>query len=204
MSSERTPYGLCFFLGLGGLVAGATGPLLSNFVPLLVEDTLGDNRTGIGFVMAIDNGLLLLVPWAGVVSDRASAHGQGRLPIVVSGLLLAAAGTALLPTSARFGIGGLIVAIVVLHTGLNVQRSPFQALVADLVPSRHRSLATASVTFQMCVGAILFLMLGNILGMAPAFYFAATAVFGVAVAYAARLRKPAVSASSAGTERCFS
>ena len=52
-----------------------------------------------------------------------------------------------------------------LYTGINIQRSPFQALVADLVPSRYRSLATGSVTFQMCVGAIVFLMLGRMLGM---------------------------------------
>ena len=32
--------------------------------------------------------------------------------------------------------------MVVLYTGINLQRSPFQALVADLLPSRYRSLAT--------------------------------------------------------------
>ena len=35
---------------------------------------------------------------------------------------------ALFPWSARFGIAGIIAAIVVLYTGINVQRSPFQAL----------------------------------------------------------------------------
>ena len=84
--SAGTAYRVSLLLGLGGLVAGATGPLLSNFVPLLIENALGDNRTAIGAVMAIDNVLLLLlVPWAGAVSDRASAHGGGRSPIVVAG-----------------------------------------------------------------------------------------------------------------------
>jgi MFS family permease len=190
----RAPYGLCFFLGLGGLFAGVTGPLLSNFVPPLVRDVLGEQRTAIGAVMAIDNVLLLLlVPWAGAASDRASAHGRGRLPIVLAGLVLAAAGMALLPSSAKFGIAGLIAAIVVLHTGINIQRSPFQALLADLVPSRHRSVATGAVTFLMCVGAIVFLMLGRILGMQPAFLIAAGTVLAIAAAFAVRLREAAAS-----------
>ena len=42
--------------------------------------------------------------------------------------MLSAIGMALFPWSARFGIVGIIAAIVLLYTGINVQRSPFQAL----------------------------------------------------------------------------
>lgn len=200
---SRTPYLRCFLLGLGGLFFGVTGPLLSTFVPPLVRDALGDHRTAIGAVMALDNVLLLvLVPWAGAASDRASRHGRGRLPFVICGFLLASAGMALLPSSAAFGITGLIAAMVVLHTGINVQRSPFQALMADLVPSRFRSLATASVTFQMCVGAIVFLMLGRLLGMERSFLIAAGAVLVIALAFLLGLREPALSESHA-TEATF-
>jgi predicted MFS family arabinose efflux permease len=69
--------------------------------------------------------------------------------------------------------------------------------VADLVPSRYRSLATGSVTFQMCVGAIVFLMLGRVLGMQPAFLIAAAAVLGIAAAFAIGLREPVRSESQA-------
>ncbi len=193
---STTPYAVCACVGLGGLFAGVTGPLLSNFVPPLVRDALGDHRTAIGFVIAIENVLLLLlVPWAGAASDRASARGHGRLPMILAGLVLSAAGMALFPWSARFGIGGIIVAIVVLYTGINVQRSPFQALLADAVPSRHRSLATGSVTFQMCVGAIAFLMLGRALGMQTAFLIAAGTVLLIAVAMRVGIREPAPSGS---------
>src|SRR5688572_33350978 len=119
--SVRTPYALCLVIGLGGLFAGVTGPLLSAFVPPLVRDAVGDQRTLIGAVMAIDNVLLLLlVPWAGAASDRASARGRGRLPIVIGGLVLSAIGMALFPWSARFGIAGVIAAIVPLYTGIHV------------------------------------------------------------------------------------
>lgn len=190
--SRRSAYIACLLVGLGGLFAGVTGPLLSNFVPLLVRDSLGDHRTLIGAVMAIDNVLLLLlVPWAGAASDRATARGGGRLRLVLAGFILSAAGMALFPWSSVLGLAGVIAATVVLYTGINVQRSPFQALVADLVPSRYRSLATASVTFQMCVGAIVFLMLGRILGMRQAFLLAAATVVIIAAAFALWLREPA-------------
>lgn len=189
-TSLRTPYGLCLLVGLGGLFYGVTGPLLSTFVPPLVRDALGDQRTLIGVVMAIDNFLLLLlVPWAGAASDRATARGHGRMPIVLAGLVLSSAGMAIFAPSASFGVAGLIVAMVVLYSGINLLRSPFQALVADLVPSRYRSLATGSVTFQMCVGAIVFLMLGRMLGMQPAFLMAAVAVLGIALAFALLVRE---------------
>jgi MFS family permease len=194
----RTPYARCALLGLGGLFAGVSGPLLSAFVPPLVRDVLGDHRTAIGAVMAIDNALLLLlVPLAGAASDRASVRGRGRLPIVLAGFALASAAMALFPSSARLGIAGLIGSIIVVYTGIHIYRSPFQALVADLVPSRFRSLATSSVTFQMCVGAIVFLMLGRILGMAPAFRIAAATVLAIAIAFALGLREPGTSGTHA-------
>ena len=188
----RIPYVPLLVVGLGGLFAGVTGPLLSAFVPPLVRDALGDQRTAIGAVMAIDNILLLLlVPWAGAASDRASARGRGRLPLVIGGFVLAAVGMALFPWSALFGITGIIAAMILLYSGINLQRSPFQALIADLVPSRYRSLGTGSVTFQMCVGAIVFLMLGRMLGMQPAFLVAAGTVLAIAAAFALALREPA-------------
>jgi MFS family permease len=195
---SRIPYAVCLCIGLGGLFSGVTGPLLSTFVPPLVQTALGDHRTAIGAVMAIDNVLLLLlVPWAGAVSDRASAAGRGRLPLILGSLVLAAAGMALFPWSARFGIAGVIAVIVLLYAGINVQRSPLQALLADAVPSRFRSLATGSVTFQMCVGAIVFLMLGHALGMKIAFLIAASTVLIIAVALRLGLREPASHGASA-------
>jgi maltose/moltooligosaccharide transporter len=188
---SRTPYGACVLIGLGGLFAGVTGPLLSTFIPPLVRDALGDHRTAIGAVMAIDNVLLLLlIPWTGPASDRASASGRGRLPLVLAGFVLTSLGMALLPFSSAFGLAFLVGAIIVLHTGINIQRAPFQALMADLVPSRYRSLATGSITFQMCVGAIAFLMLGRALGMRPAFLIASGTVLVIAAAFTLGLREP--------------
>ena len=196
-AARRDAYRTSLLVGLGGLFAGVTGPLLSTFVPILVRDALGEQRTAIGAVMAIDNVLLLvLVPWAGILSDRAVNRGRSRLPLVLLGYLLAAIGMAIFPLSAALGIAGIVGAIVVLYAGLNVQRSPFQALVADAVPSRYRSLATASVMFQMCVGAIVFLMLGRALGMERAFLVAAATVLVIGVAFALGLGRRGQTPSS--------
>jgi MFS family permease len=187
-SGAASRYRVCAIIGLGGLFAGVTGPLLSAFIPPLVRDALGDHRTAIGAVMALDNLLLLLlVPWAGPTSDRA----RSRMPFVLAGLLLSSVGMALVPASAGLGLPVLIAALVLLYAGINVQRAPFQALVADAVPSRDRSLATASVTFQMCVGAIAFLMLGRALGMRASFLVAAGTILAIAATLRAGVREPA-------------
>src|SRR5689334_85617 len=145
----RVPYGACALIGLGGLFAGVTGPLLSAFVPGLVRDVLGDHRTAIGAVMAIDNVLLLaLVPWAGPASDRAAARGRGRLPIVLGGMARAVRGRAVRPARPRTARPARAAAVGRRRAAIDAQRAPAQALVAHRVPSRHRSLATGSVTFQ--------------------------------------------------------
>lgn len=186
-------YRVCAIIGLGGLFAGVTGPLLSAFIPPLVRDALGDNRLAIGAVMAIDNVLLLaLVPWAGPASDRAGR----RMPFVIGGMLLASFGMALLTATAGLSLPLLMGSLVLLYAGVNVQRSPFQALLADAVPSRDRSLASASVTFQMCVGAIVFLMLGRVLGMNTAFMMAAVTILVIALAMRLGIREPAPSLAS--------
>lgn len=194
----RAPYARCALVGLTGLFAGVTGPLLSAFVPPLVRGALGDYRTAIGAVLAIDNVLLLLlVPWAGAASDRWAARGRGRLPLVLSAFALASVAMALFPVSTRWGLPGVVAAMVLLYTGINLQRSPAHALVADLVPSRYRSLATGSVTFQMCLGAIVFLMLGRLLGMRPAFLIASATIVAIAIALGTLLREPPAPDASA-------
>jgi cytochrome b561 len=169
---------LHLILGLSILAMGVTRMLWRRFdgFPSWSDALSERDRRLVHWTERVLMLLLLLVPWAGAASDRSSAAGRGRLPIVLGGLVLSAIGMALFPWSARFGIWGVIAAIVLLYTGINVQRSPFQALLADAVPSRFRSLATGSVTFQMCVGAIVFLMLGRMLGMGPAFLIAAGTV----------------------------
>lgn len=196
--SPRAAWRDCAVVGLGGLFYGVTGPLLSTFLPILVQRTLGDWPAAIGAVMAIDNVLLLLlVPLAGAWSDRSVARGRGRLPLVLCGLVLAAVGMAGFPAAAATGFLGLLAAMVLLYSGINVVRSPFHALIADVLPPRLRSLGNGSATFQMCIGAIAFLMLGRIFGMQPAFIAAGATILAIAGLFAATLHEPPHSTSTA-------
>jgi MFS family permease len=197
-TSSRVPIRLCVFLGLGGLAVGAIGPLYSTFVPPMVNRVV-TNDVVVGLVLAIDNALLfLLVPWMGAVSDRRAASGRDRRPLIVGGLVVAAAGMAMLRVAPGFGLAGLLAAIVTLNAGQFVQRAPFQAVVADLVPSRHRSLATGSITGFMCLGAIAFLGLASVSGSpGVAFLAAAATLLVVALAFATWLREPLIHPASA-------
>ena len=189
-ATSRSPAVSSLLVGLGGLFFGVTGPLLSAFVPPLVRSVVGDHRTLIGAVMAIDNILLLiLVPLTGALSDRIVSRGGRRLPLVLAGYALAAAGMALFPFAAGLGVAGIIAAMIVLYAGINLQRSPFQALVADAVPSAYRSVTNGMVTFHTCLGAIVFLMLGRVLGMQPAFLAASVTVVALAAAFSIWLRE---------------
>jgi hypothetical protein len=94
------------------------------------------------------------------------------LRFVLVGYVLSALGMAVLPASASLSLRLLIAAIVFLPSGINVQKSPFQERVA-------------------CVAAIVFLMLGWMLGRGMAFLIAAWTVLVIAVAFA--FGTPAVS-----------
>ncbi len=65
------------------------------------------------------------------------------------------------------------------------------------------SLATGSVTFQMCVGAIVFLMLGQMFGMRPAFLIASGTVLAIAAAFALGLLGAVQSPQSHAAEAAF-
>jgi len=106
----------------------------------------------------------------------------------------------LLRSGPAYGLAVLLAGIVVVNVGQFVVRAPFQAVMADLVPSRHRSFATGAMTALMCAGAIAFLGLAQASG-SPRLAFAAAAVtlVGVALAFGRWLREPAGDVSP-GTE----
>ncbi len=97
--TARVPYGKCAVVGLG-LFAGVTGPLLSAFVPLLVQAAIRERRAAIGAVMSIDN-VLLTAPGAvgrrrlGIARALAAAAVSA---IVLGGFVLASVGMALFAT----------------------------------------------------------------------------------------------------------
>ncbi len=114
------------FCGL--LAVGATLPVL----PRYVDGPLGEGKIAVGIVIgayAITG--LLMRPFAGRLADR-----RGRRPTVLVGSLLMAVGgfLYLLP----FGVGGLIVARLVLGVGEGTVFTAGSAWIVDLAPLERR------------------------------------------------------------------
>ena len=114
------------FCGL--LAVGAVLPVL----PRYVDGPLGGGKVAVGVVIgayAITG--LLMRPFAGRLADR-----RGRRPTVLVGSLLMAAGgfLYLLP----FGVGGLIVARLVLGVGEGTVFTAGSAWIVDLAPLERR------------------------------------------------------------------
>lgn len=194
---EPAPYGLALFLALGALAVGAVGPIYDSFMPDVVERHTG-NATRTGIVMGIDNALaLVLVPWCGALSDRVRGRRRRRVPFVLVGLPVAGAAMALLPVADRVGFVALVALAVVMNVALAAQRAPFAALSADLIPSRHRTMAAAAGQFLMCIGAMSMLAIAQATAVPhahelPRFAYGISGglLLALGALYAVRLREP--------------
>ena len=187
------PMKASLLLGAGTFVVGAVAPLYDSYVPPLLERHLGSSAW-VGAAMGIDNLLALcLVPLVGALSDATHTRLGRRVPWILAALPLAAIALATLPAAETRGLVTLLVAMVVLDAALAVWRAPFSALLAELVPSIHRSKTEGIQGVAMCLGAMLVLGTARQLsGLRPGlpFVLAAGLVAIVWMVYVAALREP--------------
>jgi Na+/melibiose symporter-like transporter len=187
------PWAASLLLGGGSLVIGAVSPLYDSYVPPLLQRHLSSS-TWIGAAMGIDNVLALcLVPIIGALSDGARTRVGRRVPFVLAALPFTVLGFAAIPFADRLGLMVLLAAMIVLDVAMAVWRAPFTALLAELVPSVHRSKTEGILGVAMCIGAML--MLGSARSLAARdgslpFVLAAVLVAGVWVVYCVLLREP--------------
>lgn len=151
------PWKASLLLGAGTFVVGAVAPLYDAYVPPLLQRHLGSSAL-VGAAMGIDNVLaLLLVPLVGALSDATQSRLGRRMPYVLAALPLAALALATIPSAERHGLVALLAAMIVVDVALSVWRAPFSALLAELVPSTHRSKTEGILGVAMCLGAMLVL-----------------------------------------------
>ena len=193
-SAARMPWKASLLLGGGSFVVGVVSPLYDSYVPPLLERHLGSSSM-IGAAMGIDNVLALcLVPVVGVLSDAARTRLGRRVPFLLAALPVTAIALAAIPFADRSGLLALLLAMIAVDVALAVWRAPFLALLAELVPSAHRSKTEGILGVAMCLGAMLVLGGARSLGaLGPAFPFllGAALVAAVWLVYAAALREPA-------------
>jgi Na+/melibiose symporter-like transporter len=151
------PWRSSLLLAAGTFVVGSAAPLYDTYVPELLQRHL-HSSLWVGAAMGIDNVLaLLLVPLIGVVSDATRTRLGRRVPFVLIALPFAAIMMAAIPASERFGLVPLLATMIVLDVALAVWRAPFTALLAELVPSEHRSKTEGMLGVAMCIGAMVVL-----------------------------------------------
>ena len=191
---ERMPWAASLLLGGGSFVIGAVSPLYDSYVPPLLERHLSSSAW-IGAAMGIDNVLaLLLVPVVGALSDATHTRLGRRVPFVLAALPLTAVALAAIPYAERYGLLALLLAMIAVDVALAVWRAPFLALLAELVPSVHRSKTEGILGVAMCLGAMLVLGGARDLGARHPempFVLGGALVLIVWLVHAAALREPA-------------
>jgi Na+/melibiose symporter-like transporter len=193
------PWKASLLLGGGSLVIGAVSPLYDSYVPPLLERHLSSSAW-IGAAMGIDNVLaLLLVPIIGALSDATHTRLGRRVPFVLAALPFTVVALAAIPYADRLGLVALLTAMIILDIAMAVWRAPFSALLAELVPSVHRSKTEGILGVAMCIGAMM--MLGSARSLASRnaalpFVLAAGVVAIVWIIHSALLREPMHDAGS--------
>jgi maltose/moltooligosaccharide transporter len=187
------PWTSSLLLGGGSFVIGAVSPLYDSYVPPLLQRHLSSS-TGVGAAMGIDNVLALcLVPLVGALSDATRTGLGRRVPFLLAALPLTALTLAAIPFAERYGLLALLLSMIVLDVALAVWRAPFSALLAELVPSVHRSKTEGILGVAMCLGAMLVLGTARSLSAHHAelpFVLAGALVAVVWLVYIALLREP--------------
>ena len=188
------PWRASLLLAGGSLVIGAVSPLYDSYVPPLLQKHLSGSAW-VGAAMGIDNVLaLLLVPLIGALSDATHTRLGRRVPFVLFALPVTAMALAAIPLAEHFGLSALLLAMIVLDMAMAIWRAPFSALLAELVPSVHRSKTEGILGVAMCIGAMLMLGSARSLsahGAEVPFALAAATVAIVWLVQSVWLREPA-------------
>jgi Na+/melibiose symporter-like transporter len=146
------------FIGLCYMAITTMWTLYSAYVPVMLQVDFGLRATAIGLVMMLDNLLALLVqPWIGARSDRLRSRWGRRLPFIVAGMPLAAAGFALIPLAGDLfqGLPGFVATVMVMLISMAAMRVPLFALMPDLTAPERRSTANGIINVLGGVGILI-------------------------------------------------
>jgi MFS family permease len=136
--------------------------VLTTYGPVILIH-LTHSPTAVGALIGGEGAFALVVPLAsGGISDRLPPSPLGRrLPFVLLGAPLAAAGLVLLPFSRSTGIAGA--AVLTFFVGYYVYYPPYRALYADLLPRTLYARAQAGQAIARGAGLGIALLAGGLL-----------------------------------------
>jgi BCD family chlorophyll transporter-like MFS transporter len=122
---------------------------------------VGLPATLIGFLLAIPSLVSPVRLWLGYLSDSRPILGYRRLPYVLGGTVLAAAGvlggtlgTLSIPRTLGWGVLATVLAFLIYGMGKNAMATAFQALIADVFDTQQRPKATAILQAAFISGIV--------------------------------------------------
>jgi len=147
-------YGKTFLLGLGFFGVSVIWSVYNAYVPVFLQDRFALTAGFIGIFMTLDNvASLFIQPIVGTWSDNLRTRIGRRLPFILVGAPIAAASFIFLPISKSLFL--FFLAALMLILSMAVWRTPVIALMPDITPSEHRSVANGIINLMGGLGAII-------------------------------------------------
>lgn len=176
-----------FFIGFGFMSCMFAWAVYTFYLPRILKGHLDVNgdfvRVGIfrgdlattwtSIVMIIDNvAAILIQPYFGDLSDRLESKLGRRTPFLLIGIPLAAISMIFMPFAIQIGPLALLLTsfiglVLIFNIGMAIYRAPVVALMPDLTPSKHRSIANVIINVMGGLGSVLGMYIPIILAGIP-------------------------------------
>lgn len=147
-------YGKTFLLGFGFFGVSVIWSVYNAYVPIFLQDRFALAAGFIGMFMTLDNiAALFITPVVGSFSDNLHTRIGRRLPFILVGAPIAAISFVLLPIATNLFL--FFLAALLLLLSMAIWRTPVVALMPDITPSEHRSVANGIINMMGGLGAII-------------------------------------------------
>ena len=187
-------YPKTFLLGFGFFGVSVIWSIYNAYIPIMLQDRFLLATGFIGMFMTLDNiAALFIQPAVGAWSDNVRTRIGRRLPFIVIGAPISAFAFVLLPLATSLFL--FFLSALMLLLGMAVWRTPVVALMPDITPSEHRSVANGIINLMGGLGSIIAFLGGAALyDMNPEYPFLLGAVLVViaAVLVLVFIREPKV------------
>ncbi len=155
---------------IGGVILGVVMFGITSYVPLFVQGVKGGTATSAGVTLGP---LLLAWPIAATVSGKMILRYGYRLTAVIGALLVAIGVGLVMLLQTSSTLPYIVVAMVLIGTGLGLMSTAFIISVQNAVPWNVRGVATASTQFFRTIGGTVGVaLMGTILNLQMAVRFA--------------------------------
>jgi EmrB/QacA subfamily drug resistance transporter len=155
---------------IGGVILGVVLFGITSYVPLFVQGVKGGTATSAGVTLGP---LLIAWPIASTLSGKIILRYGYRLTAVVGALLVTIGVGLVTLLQASSTLPYIVVAMLVIGTGLGLMSTAFVISVQNAVPWNVRGVATASTQFFRTIGGTVGVaLMGTILNLQMAAHFA--------------------------------